>query len=364
MQFIAEIGIVVLTAFLSFSNSLATLLTPTPITPHTSEVPTFVSENTPGLQPLDSDYSASDLIPDILITNASFQSASVSFATPENDPTATPTPLEEAVVNIFCTYTTDNVVRTTTGSGFFISPQGAILTNAHVAQFLLLQESQSGNETRCVIRTGATATALYEAQLLYVPPSWVNKNAHLINVETPTGTGERDFALLYASASVTSAPMPARFPYLTINTDELQKENIGATVHAAGYPAQPLYENGIDADLLLKTATSTITDLFTYQSTTADLFSLYDSSVSAGGSSGGPVVDETGAAIGVIATRGETANDSLRALTLAYVNRTIAEETGFGINDYVRGDLALRARVFTEALTPFLRLILERELAE
>ena len=89
---------------------------------------------------------------------------------------------------------------------------------------------------------------------------------------------------------------------------------------------------------------------------------ISDSPVSTGGSSGGAVINSAGEAIGVIVTKGETTEDSLRAISLPYIDRTIAEETGFSLLSYLSSDLAFRSAVFEEALAPFLRQILEREL--
>jgi hypothetical protein len=64
----------------------------------------------------------------------------------------------------------------------------------------------------------------------------------------------------------------------------------------------------------------------------------------------------------MISTRGDDSIDgagSLRAITLSHIHRTILEETGFGLEDSLGGNLALRSELFEETLTPFLVRILE-----
>ena len=80
------------------------------------------------------------------------------------------------------------------------------------------------------------------------------------------------------------------------------------------------------------------------------------------GSSGGPIVNDDGEVIGMIATRGDDEVDgagSLRAITLSHVNRTIKEETGFTLTENLSGNLPFRAQVFANTMTPFLVSILE-----
>src|SRR5690606_21173090 len=99
--------------------------------------------------------------PRILLENADFQQAAVIARTQREEAHAIPADMsskayiEQALVNIYCRYETDTHIRTTTGTGFFVSPSGVILTNAHVAQFLLLEDtSDVVRDTECVIRTG------------------------------------------------------------------------------------------------------------------------------------------------------------------------------------------------------------------
>ncbi|MEY2665020.1 MAG: Trypsin-like peptidase domain [Candidatus Parcubacteria bacterium] len=299
-------------------------------------------------------------IPDILLRSKEYQQAALGAAagltgSTTNDPF-------NALVNIFCTFQTKDHIRTTTGTGFFIDPDGIIMTNAHIGQFLILEKTDSFGDADCIVRTGSPAAPQYRADLLYIPPTWIRENASLIDDAAPMGTGERDYALLYVSETTNGAPLPAKFPALAYNDELLPSTVRDDNVVAAGYPARDLIKNGANTDLLAKRATTTISELYTFGSNYADVFSVRGSVVGAEGASGGPIVDTEGAVIGMIATRGDDAVDgegSLRAITLSHINRTIKEETGFSLTENLAGDLPYRAKVFADTMLPFLVQVLE-----
>ena len=348
-----------LISLLALLQSVAGVIDDT-ITTVTSTILTVPETHTPT--PLPSQYST-DAIPDILLRDPQYQRAGVIDSLPTQRVYTTDT--AAALVNILCTHTTNRMIRTTTGSGFFIEPRGVILTNAHVAQFLLLETLEGFGETDCVIRTGNPANDRYQAELLYLPPSWIQEYAAAIVQDRPVGTGERDYALLYVSASRTGEPLPAHFPALAFDTDLLSVHTITSMVTAAGYPASKLLRTGREIALPSQIATTTVTDLFTFGSNYADVMALAGSAVGSFGSSGGPVLNESGKVVGLITTKGNDAVDgpgSLRAITLSYIDRTIKQETGFDLTASIGGDLAFRARIFQETLAPFLSAILAREL--
>lgn len=312
---------------------------------------------------------------DVLRRDKNFQRAALiasketeyDYASPDTLETAEL--LRESLVNIYCQYKTDTYIRTTTGTGFFINPKGVILTNAHVAQFLLLEDStQAPGEVDCIIRSGDPASPRYKAELLYISPTWIFENASLITEAHPRGTGERDYALLYVSASLDQVPLPSQFPALSVDVNLLPRSTEGATIVTGGYPAGALLRGGADAKLTPVVAESTIGSLYTFGSNYADLFAVAESPVGEEGASGGPIVAaESGKTIGLIVTRGDESSEgarSLRALTLSYLDRVIREETGFSLAQNMQGDVALRGSVFKQAITPFLAETLADELDE
>lgn len=360
MNIFLDIIVFILTSYLSLTNTLADHISN--FLPESSEGDT-VEEPAQEMVELPSIFNTS--IPDILRRSSEYQSAALGAATGLTGST-TKDPLE-ALVNIFCTVKTESSIRTTTGTGFFIDPDGVIMTNAHIAQFLLLEKTDSFGDAECIIRTGSPASAKYTANLLYIPPAWIQENASLINDAKPMGTGERDYALLYVSDSVGGEPLPAAFPALSFDSELLPISTKDNSVTAAGYPARDLFENGVSSDLLARSAITSISELYTFGSNYADVFSVRGSVVGAEGASGGPIVNEDGEVIGMIATRGNDETDgegSLRAITLSHVERTIEEETGFSLQENLSGNLSYRAEVFAETLTPFLVQLLEEGQSE
>jgi len=312
------------------------------------------------------------LVPKVLLENRDFQQAAlIASAKNETTTTSPATSIEaliaDALVNVYCQYKTETYIRTTTGTGFFINQKGVILTNAHVAQFLLLEDT--GNTTHdvdCVIRSGNPAVPKYKAELLYISPTWILQNAQLITEESPIGTGERDYALLYVSKTLDNSPLPTYFPSLPIDIELLPRSIRDTTVLTAGYPAGALLRNGADAKLTPVIARSQIGSLYTFGSNYADLFSISESAVGEHGASGGPIVTpNTKNVIGLIVTKGDTQTEgerSLRAITVSYIDRTIIQETGFSLAQNMYGDVAYRGLLFKNIMSPFLARLLEKEL--
>lgn len=351
LHFLSGILIFILSSYLSFANFFADQLT------------FFLSQTeNQNLHTLPSTY-AKNSDPSILRQSVDYQRANVI----DIRPSLTTTDPLEALVNIYCTFITDRTVRVTTGTGFFIHSNGAILTNAHVAQYLLLAKTQALGQAECIIRTGNPAVAKYKADLLYISPAWIQKNATALGTTNPTGTGERDYALLYVTDTASNHPLPQIFPALEIDTELLPRTLKNQPVTALGYPAGNLSKNGGTAFLLPKMATSSVSELYTFGSNYADVFSIRGSIIGEQGSSGGPILNKDGQVIGVIVTRGDDTIDgagSLRAITLSHIDRTITEETGFSLERNLGGDLAFRADIFAKTLTPFLIQILTREIPQ
>ena len=380
LQFLAHIVTSVLVSYLSLTNTLA------------ERIETFLptQENNAAQEhqmiPKETELSKFEKVAqsssklghsfsNILREHSGFQRAAVLANSQDELPFSLPLDkslsenIQDVLVNIYCQYKTDEYIRTTTGTGFFINPKGVILTNAHVAQFLLLENIENGSgSVSCVIRAGNPASAKYHARLLYISPTWVFDNADLITNEAPQGTGERDYALLYVSETTDKTPLPARFPAINIATDLLPQSISGSIVMTAGYPAEALIREGADAKLASVVAETTLGTLYTFGSNYADIFSISESPVGEQGASGGPIVNrDSQSVIGLIVTKGDEVAEgehSLRALTLSYIDRTIIEETGFSLTQNMHGDIAHRGYIFKSAMVPFLAGILEEKLAK
>ncbi len=89
-----------------------------------------------------------------------------------------------SLVNILCTQSSNSVAKSISGSGVIIDPRGVILTNAHVAQYVLLSQDPRTNVS-CVIRTGAPASPRWTAEILFIPPVWIEAHANEIAMSRP-----------------------------------------------------------------------------------------------------------------------------------------------------------------------------------
>lgn len=359
MHYVTDFLITILTSYLAFTNFLATGIDSLFLLEPQNPIVEEVAPEEKGFSWLPSIFNHT--IPNILLYSAEYQQAAL-ISTTEQTGGNTKDPIE-ALVNIFCTFTTDDYIRTTTGTGFFIDPDGVIITNAHVAQFLLFEPTAKNGKTECVVRSGNPASPTYYTDLLYIPPAWIQQNTTVMSDDIPMGTGERDYALLYVTERVDNKPLPARFPALNFDTSLLPLSTRETAVTAAGYPASDLIANGPSTNLIPQKAVTTVSELYTFGSNYADVFSIRGSSVGAEGASGGPVLNDNGDVIGVIVTRGDDMVDgpgSLRAITLSHIERTLQQETGFSLAQNVSGNLPYRADIFAKTLSPFLLTILQQ----
>ena len=258
-----------------------------------------------------------------------------------------------ALVNLLCTTNGQTNLLPTTASGVLIDARGVILTNAHVAQYFLLSESKRTN-LECVVRYGAPAKALWKAEVLYVPPIWIEEHAKSITEERPTGTGEHDYALLRIKSALDGTPLPTAFPALTPDT----RENIAFLddpVLTASYPAEFLSGGSAQFSLFPVSALTTVRELLTFGSGKVDIISLGGIAAAQSGSSGGATVNAWSRLVGIITTTSEgktTAERDLRAVTLSYIDRDIGIQSGSNLSDLLSGDIAQKASDFNLNTAP------------
>ena len=258
-----------------------------------------------------------------------------------------------ALVNILCRPRgAGPIASPISGSGVIIDPRGVILTNAHVAQYVLLAQSDRVNLS-CAIRTGAPATPRWSAETLYIPPVWVEAHAREVEAAHPMGTGEHDYALLRITGSLDATELPNPFPHLPFDVRDAIGFK-GDQVLAVSYPAEFLGGTG-QFNMYPASSVTTIGQLMTFLAKTVDLISLGGIVGAQGGSSGGAVVNAWGMLIALISTTSEgdtTATRDLRAITLSYINRDLAAQTQFDIATTLGGDVAAEALEFNTKVAP------------
>lgn len=262
------------------------------------------------------------------------------------------------LVNIFCNPRSGSL-RPMSASGVIIDPRGVILTNAHVAQYILLSGNPAVDLT-CVIRTGSPAYPAWNAEILFMPPTWVKEHAADIAQARPTGTGEHDYALLRITGAINGQALPAEFPYIPVDA----REAIAFTddeVLVVSYPAE--FVGGITTQMNLYPVSSitTIKKMLTFYNETVDVISLGGVIGAQSGSSGGAVVNAWGRLVGLISTTSDgatTAERDLHAITLSYINKNILSESDLDLPSILGGDLAKEAYSFNTIAAPALRQLL------
>ncbi|MBI2610676.1 trypsin-like peptidase domain-containing protein [Candidatus Kaiserbacteria bacterium] len=251
-----------------------------------------------------------------------------------------------ALVNILCV-PEDAGLHATSGSGVIIDSRGVILTNAHVAQYVLLSQSERTNLS-CVVRASAPAQIIGSVDVLYIPPIWIEKHAAEITEESPLGTGEHDYALLRITKLPDSrTTLPSAFPSLPIDT----REAIGFpgdSVLAASYPSEFVSARATAFNLYPASSITSVKGLLTFENS-VDLLSLAGVQEAQSGSSGGAVVNAWGFLIGIITTTSEgstTAEREMRALTLSYIDGDMRTQSGAGIVQFLGEDTITLAERF------------------
>lgn len=230
-----------------------------------------------------------------------------------------------------------------------IDSQGIVLTNAHVAQYVLI--AQSGmSDLHCEVRTGAPAVNAWIPVVMYVPPIWIDLHGKDIVSAHSLGTGEHDYALLYMTTTTDGSPRPASFAYVSPDVREAIAF-IDDNVLAASYPVELLGGSVIQGNLYPVTSITTVKGLLTFSVGKADAISLGGVIGAQSGSSGGGVVNQWNRLVGLITTTSEgatTGERDLHAVTTGYINRDLIAQTGTGL----LGTLAKDAKSSTEAFKP------------
>lgn len=327
--------------------------------PTATTTPIHPSATQATVAPTGTEETASAAIPQSRSGGAANQAARIQnpYPNPPEPAVQVNADARSALVNILCL--SQGSIRPISGSGVIIDPRGVILTNAHVAQYVLLSESPNINLS-CEIRSGSPARNAWKASVLYLPPVWVEAHANEINSQHPTGTGEHDYALLLIDGSSANAPLPSQlsggFPFVPVDTRN-GIGFVGDQVLVATYPAE--FIGGIQTELDLYAASSitTVGQLLTFGQNTVDAISLGGIIEAQAGSSGGEVVNPWGRLIGVVTTTTDastTAGRDLRAITLSYINTDLKNQSGSDLSTFLTGDVTDEEAQFNANVAPSL----------
>lgn len=258
--------------------------------------------------------------------------------------------VQDATVNLFCTYKSGNKLFTASGTGVLVDERGVILTNAHVAQyFLFAKELQDDKKIKpdCSVRTGSPAKDRYDAEVLYISPAWLSETAA---ASEPSASGKNDFALLYVT-NATKGTLPQTLSALSFDALMPAVENTNVTI--AGYPTDKLKGKDLQKKLKQVSAESTIANIRSFDALKqADVLTLGPSKANAKGVSGGPILAADGDIIAIATSKSTAKKDpELRAISLPYIDRLVRVETGVSLADLIAGDLSLRAATTASSIS-------------
>ncbi len=273
---------------------------------------------------------------------------STSTSTNPNPPT-TSNPIA-SVVNIYCTTQVGNNITIVTGSGVVIDNRGVILTNAHVADQILLADYLDNPNKNCFIRKGSPAVSFYKATVLYISPAWLRAHGSEVNQSNQSEeTGEGDYALLLVNGAVNGDTLPRNFSSIPVDTTDTSLGD-NTPILAVGYPAGALSSNEVIRNLRIETDNLSIVTNYTFASGGgADLIRTTGTPIAERGASGGGIVNTDGKLIGLIATTIPDLHSNLKdlqALTLSYINRDLQRSAGLSLSAFLNRNLSTVAANF------------------
>jgi S1-C subfamily serine protease len=316
------------------------------IDPISSSSPTFKNENTPTVI-----TKAQSPLPYLKIIAPEFKliplkenrvpkinplppEPKIIAEAPNNNPEAPTGDPGGSIINIYCTTRVGNTITAVTGSGVIISPQGIVLTNSHVAQYVLIADYLKDKNRSCEARTGSVARSAYAVHVLYMSSNWVKNNSTNLKDINPQGTGEYDYALLVLENGVKK--LPNTLPYLDLETKNLAG---GDQITAYAYPAGHLDAQTVSTNLRRISDSTNITKTYSFGYTNSDLVLAQTDTIAQKGSSGGAVVDSAGKLGGIITTSipGQNGHTSLAALTTSYIIADISAHSNWTISSLLSG---------------------------
>lgn len=194
-------------------------------------------------------------------------------------------------------------------------------------------------------------------EVLAFPNTWAVEHASDLKLESPSGTGENDWALLYITGRTDGSIKPTTFPFVSFDTRHgITVPNDPALVYA--YPAGFLRGSSITRDLWPTSSVITIGRVYTFVANTIDLLSLGGSVVAQSGASGGGVFNQWGKLVGIVVTSSvadTTGERDLRAITLSHIDQSVYNTVGQHLLEVLQsGDFDARTASFKQHILPYL----------
>jgi len=213
-----------------------------------------------GIPIVDIKNSTSPSISPVININSNNKSSKIQdiiFKNKKNTDLVTKnTGINDYLINVFCSETTNKYIKVASGSGVFLSnpddDKSVILTNAHVARHLL------DKNKKCVGRTKSPTTTTHILVLRYIPSYWLNKNnQYIIGDPDQNSTGEFDFAIIEANKikptkKDTSNIYNVLKPTLKLKISDYDAYSLLDNVYIYSYPARLILSKNVNNPLFQK----------------------------------------------------------------------------------------------------------------
>lgn len=271
--------------------------------------------------------------PPVVVTPPPTQTTPKPAELPKNENATAEQKVKSAVGNIFCSIIEAGRVRKITGSAVAISDNGVMLTNAHVAEYIMLENTKALPNITCFVRTGSPASRAYKASVIYLPSEWVAQNKDNMKYSALSGTGENDYALIVLNEKVTGSTAPN----LSFIEGSTQEVNVGTDLLLAGYPA--FGGNIIDNALYPVVDKSQVKDVWRLNRTDSDLLGTTPTILAVHGSSGGAAASTAGKLLGImVATTADTysGKPNMRLISFNYITKDIESKTRKTLSSFIK----------------------------
>lgn len=233
--------------------------------------------------------------------------------------------IKKATINIYCARIRDRAIEKITGSGVIVDPQGIILTNAHVAEYVLLSQ-YTGSNTTCTIRAGSPAQSYYKAKIIFLPSEWILANKNNLTNTNLQGNGEYDYAVLGITEVLSKNAPNVPLPYFETDNKKLVANQ---NILLGGYPANFGDVKVLDNSLYFLYDNSKVSQVMSFNGSSIDVITTLATSLAEHGSSGGPIVSE-GRLVGLIDSTllNGSQKKIIQGITMSYVEKSIKETSG------------------------------------